>query len=341
MSTVKVSHIKKNKVVFEKKTTEYKQCLEYIRYMKKDPSELIPDGDAYELYYNLDNTFPSFANGIRRCIMDENVVKGLSCEIESVVSDDDFLLVDKVISDINSVPINQDIDYKGVEFSLHVENKTEDMMRIYTRHLSATGLSKGTSVFSKNICIYILRPNRSITIKGIHVIEGVNLDDGNTFAPVHSTIYWPMGSTGKSTMVSKYTSFEMGYTTYRHSTNKPERYVIRACRDLVSRLNLIKTEMKKIFVKGEILNTSEHVSAIDDGAQICITINNEYWTIVRMISEQCYLLDPSIPLILSEIEHPSIEKGVIRIIHPEYPKLLNDSVELLIKNLQVVIKAFD
>ena len=60
-----------------------------------------------------------------------------------------------------------------------------------------------------------------------------------------------------------------------------------------------------------------------------------------MISEQCYVLDPSIALILSEIEHPSIEKGIIRIIHPEYPRLLNDAIELLVKNLQVVIKTFD
>jgi DNA-directed RNA polymerase alpha subunit len=80
------------------------------------------------------------ANAIRRVVLNELPVKILDCEYSSVEHNDPYILIDKVISNINLVYVSQDIP-ENAKFSLSVKNKSPtDVLNVYVRDFK--GLEK-------------------------------------------------------------------------------------------------------------------------------------------------------------------------------------------------------
>jgi DNA-directed RNA polymerase subunit L len=72
-----------------------------------------------------------------------------------------------------------------------------------------------------------------------------------------------------------------------------------------------------------------------------LQIKNENWTITNLISRFCYILTKgNIKFITSSSIHPETEIGVLKIIHPEYLKLIHDAIVKIKEELLVVKKAF-
>ena len=131
----------------------------------------------------------------------------------------------------------------------------------------------------------------------------------------------------------------MGYATHRN-TEKPLNIVIKACDVLITRFELIAASIAKILPKEEYYY-SDLIQLETHGSIKKIQIKNENWTTINLIVRYCYILtNGNIKFITPSIIHPEIETGVIQISHPEYLKLIQNSIKKIIEEFNSIKKSF-
>ncbi len=341
---LKVTDIKITKKEFNTKHADWKKCLEYITLAGGNPEEMIPNGDKYQLYAVLRNTFTGLANGLKNCIIDELEITGLEVDLEEIKTDDPFIAIDDLIKRINSIPINQDLNWKDAKFSLDVTNNSDDGQILPVRCKDIKCSVKGAK-WSDNLILTYLRPKKRLRIKAMFCTQGFNKDDGALYSAVGNILYWPLPS-AKTTLGSgivpasiniTYRDFEIGYTTHRNSTANPKKYIIMACDSLIGRLQANLNEVKEFkdppYIK-------DHVTVTMGKGATTFTFVNEHWTLSNMIAHGCYLEDPSIPFVKPNLKDPSYDEGNVVLRHPEPFKLMVNTLSRLIKDLNTIKKAF-
>lgn len=345
---VKVTNIKVVELDFAKeKSPQFKQCLTLVPNLL----EFLPKKPQYEVRFELHDTNTDIANAVRRCILNETPIKSLYYDpyADADVSDP-YILSDFLQKQIDLIPIAQERDYEDYTISFYAENKTDEIIDVTTNNFTIKNGGKVVAtedVMSPLITLCRLRPEEFIKINNIATIEGIGRDDGGAFSSVSGLYYEPLDvkpldaekNEGASSMVSNPTKFGMGYSTHRN-IDKPFSVVVKACDALIDRLELMNGGLAKISSK-EDYYYSDLIQLETNGTIKEIQFKNENWTTINLIARYCYILTKgNIKFVAPSIIHPEKEIGVIRITHPEYLKLMQNSIKKSIEELNVIRKAF-
>jgi len=133
-----VLDVKTSKFHFDRKAVEKFANLIKKHNLHPDPMSLLPDFEQDEVHFTLSGTNSSFANFVRRTLINEIDCLSLTCTHGSIKTDDLYLTnkTDKIIDDIGTAVCNQELtqeQYKkldeGILFILKA-NKTESPINV-------------------------------------------------------------------------------------------------------------------------------------------------------------------------------------------------------------------
>ena len=112
--------------------------------------------------------------------------------------------------------------------------------------------------------------------------------------------------------------------------------MLRVCKSLEDRLAAFGKELASAVIP--------HFSTLMDieakGEYVMVNFKNETWTLVNMVAQYCYALDPEIPFVAPAIIHPSTSVGVVKIKHPNALNIVRDSIQYLLIDVDCVRRAF-
>lgn len=140
----------------------------------------LPDICNVSYSFVLEGANVSIANGIRRAVAGELPVKRMTCAVEDVVTNDVFLIPEKVISQIQSVPIMQHIKL-GERFVLRATNDSTCVRKVHTASIKEAGGKSTKALFNDNMVLFDLQPGTGITIE-LQVVDGMAANSGEGMA---------------------------------------------------------------------------------------------------------------------------------------------------------------
>lgn len=296
--------------------------------------ELFPQLFKKSISFDLINSNEAFANGIRRVFNDELLVKCLDVNIYDLKTDDKYILPDNIIERINLIPILQNIN-ENVSFQIQVTNNTNDIIKIYTKDIINKNKNDNTIYFNKNILLCTLKPNKYLYINNIKINSEFGYNDhkytiGSFNYEVINTDF------SISCLNNTITDFRLKLIT---NNNIELDNLIKLIYDtLYFRLKKIQSAINNYDIN---TNSTDINKLINDIFIIQnqdiheIHINNEYHTIGNLIKKYVFLLDNNIDIINYKLEHPLKHKIIINIKHPEYKKIINDSINNIINDLDI------
>jgi hypothetical protein len=338
-----------------------KNSLSYIAFLGNgiDGKDLLPKSSKFKLEFEISNTCPEFANGIRKCIIDEIPLSSLTMDSDKFTTSDRYILSDYLQKNIELVPIYQDLDFDKADkwtISLDIINSTDEVINIKSGDLEIFEGKKKIptdSVVSSNITIVELHPSMFIKISNITFIHGLARVDAAKFASVSNIRYEildviPLAHTkeeknqGKSSLMSRATSFRIGYTTYRN-VKDPRTIIYGCCDALTNRFNAFKKELNNVKENPETKVISYFSTLLDIETRGDIKFFNfkdEARTLPNMIAQYCFRLDTNIPFISASLIHPSTEIGVVKIKHTNSIKLIQDAITAILRDLAILRNYF-
>lgn len=363
---VKVKNIKFTEIPFESKDKNFQKCIEYIKLVDLDYKKYLPKNPKQHLAFELEGVTSDLANCIRRCLIDEVPVYSMNVLEEDIETDDRFILADYLRSKIEMIPFSQDITDKDAEhlsISLHVENKTDDTIFVYSRDFTIKYKTRekqsdpqndkknsdvdNSKYFTDTIPIIGLKSGKTLTIKNINIVSGIGRDNGGKFSLLSNIEYEildvkPLGiskfnKTGESSLVSEPSHFGFGFTTYRNMNIK--RVMPACCDVIIMRLTGIAETLKNIK-ESDTVYFSDLIELETKGDVKLFHLKGEYWTIANVIAKYGYLAFPDIPFICAAIDHPLTEESIVKIKHAESIKILRESVTTIISDIKNIAKAF-
>jgi DNA-directed RNA polymerase subunit L len=329
-----------------------KNSLGYIDYLDigVDAKALLPTRSKFRVDFTISDTCSGFANGIRKCMMEEIPIYSL--ELGEIVTNDAYVISDVLQKNINLLPIIQDAydldDMKTWKFSLDVTNVTDRIMPVKSGSIKISAKGKDIPIetfVSPNITIAELRPTTNLKCKDFSIVVGMAQDDAAKFASVSNTRYLISGpvpdeqNPGSSSLVENPREFRLGYTTYRN-VNDPKAIMRRVCEALNGRLVAFMYELKEVRDVAALMHFSNSLDIETRGDFKIFNFKNESWTLVNMISQYCYMLDPSIPFVAPSIVHPSTSVGVVKIKHANPLRIIADAITHIISDIDILRKAF-
>jgi len=335
--------IKNIKIVEDKlNSNELKKCFNYIKSLDIDPMSLLPKKNKYTVSFELSETNTEFANCIRRCLLDE--IDVLSMNIDKIETNDDYILFDLIKERIEMVPINQELNYSTYKISLNIENKTDCIIDVKTKDFTIKPYSD--NIFSNNVRLFKLESNCYIKIDDITITKGNALENSGKYSFLSNVFYKILDiphiseSNNKSdnSLLSNPTHFLLKYTTYGNIS--PKNVIIKCCDTLLNRLKNILNEIESIKSEKDIPYSSDLLDIKKITDILYIYIENEYWTLINLISKYVYLEDKNVPFVSPYIQHPDIKKGGIKIKHNQDIKILKNSIKKIILDLNKLYNKF-
>lgn len=294
----------------------------------------LPIFNKESIEFDLINSNEAFANGIRRIFNDELLVNVLDVNIYDLKTDDKYILPDNIIERLNLIPVKQDIP-KDTLFNINVINNTSDIMKIYTKDMVNKKKEDKNVYFNTNILICTLKPNHYLYINNIKINSNYGYIDNK----------YSMGSYNYEIINTDFNipSLNNNITDFRielitNGNIKLDRLIVLIYDCLHIRLKYIQDSINNYNIN---LNSTDinklinDIFIIENNNIYEIHINNEYHTIGNLITKYVFNLDPNIELINYKLEHPLRHKIIINIKHNEYKKIINDSIEKIIKDLNL------
>jgi DNA-directed RNA polymerase subunit L len=356
---VVVKNIKIRDVNLVRNTTDnnnkaMQKCLKYIPL--NEAKKLLPTKSKMVVSFELDKTCTSIANGIRRCLVDEMEVKSLDFnEYEDLKTDDKYILCDIIKKQICLLPIDQDTqitDYDKMEISLEKENTTDKIIAVTSDDITFKVNGKSIdkhNIIGTNVILINLRPSKFIRINKIRIVSGITKEDAGKFSNISRTEYktldiQPMTktdfeSTGISSMKTNPEHFYISYTTHRN-IKKPLTLMVKCCDTLIGRLSNILAEMKNI--SNNAISYFSKLLTLESEADLKILeITGEYWTIVNLISQYCFILTKgNIKFVAPALIHSEKEIGLVKIIHKDFSTLIQSAIKEIISDFEIIKKSF-
>lgn len=343
---VKVKNVKFENLSFVSNDKNFQKCIEYIKLIDPDYKKYLPTSDKQKLSFELHDTNVDLANTLRRFMIDEIPIQSMDVDMESIKTDDKFILSDYFKKNIELIPINQEIDYTKIKISLSVINKLDTLMAIHASDLDITDLNgkklKNSVYFRDTIIIYHLRPMCFVNIKQINIVSGIGRHDSGKFIPVSNIGYEILdvkpvshskyATKGKSSLNSTPTQFRISATT--HGNMDVKNFIIKCCESIISRFSAINKELSEVKDDDVYFSPSINIETKED-IKIFHFIG-EYWTIANIMSRYCYLIDVDIPFVCASIVHPSIEESMVKIKHPQPKKLLISAIKKIIADFTII-----
>lgn len=301
---------------------------------------IFPNKPEYTVEFELHNTVSDLANAIRRCLVEELDVVALSADVKDIETDDRYILPDVVISQLESLPINQEIEFDANSLELKAINTSTEIRTVFSNSISISDKASSNSIsvkdiLSDNLFITKLHATKSIHIKHMKLIKGKALTDANSFTLLSNITYkiLDINPKSQSSLTSQPSKFKLGYTTSRNiSAKKP---IIMCCINLIDRLESILKELVTDNPHGFHVEIEDHPDNLHH-----IYIDNEYWTMANLLSKYCYLMDNQIPFVAPAIVHPSTNKAYVKIKHNDWKNILIAAIKEAVEDLTIVKKAF-
>lgn len=356
---VKVTNLKIEELTFSKlikAQDEQGKALMECQKLVPDLLEVLPKGAKYRVSFELHETNVDLANAIRRCLINEVYVKSLEYDENDQVDEkgngtveitDPYVLSDFLKKQIQLIPINQDVDYESYDISLYVENKTTEIVDVTTANFVISKKSKSisvTEIMEDNIWLCRLRPLEKIHIKKMTIVTGIGRQDAASFSPTSNVTYRILDhdyneEKNISSLMANPTKFFIRYATHRN-TREPLGIMSSLCDSLLERFNRIRTDLEKIPPKENSYN-SDLLTLETNGNIRSLMINGENWTVSNLIARMCYVLtDTNIKLVTPYNKHHEKEMVGVKLIHPEFLKLLINACKKAADEITEVKKSF-
>jgi len=290
--------------------------------------DLIPIFKPETLSFNIYNTKSSFVNGIRRCIIDELLVKNLYYDMSEFSSNDKFLLSDFIQNRLQSISILQDIDEKK-KFSLNIYNNTTKIMYIYSNSIINQNSNDKTIYFNQNIKICDLKPNKSLNINNIIIKSDYGFNNNIYSIGCASYEVINMDMNKNQSLNTEPSDFK--FYIYSNGNINSNNILIKSCSTLIERLdkinNLILTyDNESIYNDELIINKNENLSSY--------FIKNEYHTLGNLLVDYMFDLDKSTKLLNYNNDHPSKNEIIIKTDNSDSDNLLQQAIINIKKDME-------
>lgn len=285
--------------------------------------------------------------------MEELDIISMDVDENNIKTNDNYILNDLLKKRIEHVPFYQDIDEKqftNLNMSLNISNMTDESIKVFTKDIIVSDGKKqleNKDFFSTSICLIKLKSTKKLEVNNIKLVRGKAKQNAGKFCslanisyeildvePLNETKY---KTTGVSSLVSNPAHFKLGYTTHRNI--EPKKIMLMCCDSIINRIENISFELNKIS-KEQKSYVSDLIEMEVKNDQKLIHLKGEYWTIGKLISKYCFLEFKEIKFVSDCIEHPSIEKITIKIIHDDYIKLITNALKSIINDVKIVKKPF-
>jgi DNA-directed RNA polymerase subunit L len=351
--SIKIKNIKIDELTYDKKHfAEFDKCVEYVKLIKPDYKKYLPSKPQHKVQFEILDTVSDFANCIRRFLLDEIIVYSMNVHENNITTNDKFILSDHLKKRIELIPFQQKLpNIDDLKISLIAENKTDDIMTVYTRHINVTDKKNkpldSEKYFSTNIPLTQLRSNTSLEITDINIVNGCAKEDAGKFCLLANLSYEiadvnPFEESkyekkGESSLNSTPTYFKISYATHRNI--EPKKIMILCCDGITERLSKIQEELSCIKIN-TLVYFSDLVNLETKGDVKLYHFKGEYWTIANIISRYCFLEFKEIKFVCACITHPSTEESIVKIIHPESNKILISAINHILADINIVKKAF-
>jgi DNA-directed RNA polymerase subunit L len=352
---VKVKNSKIDTITFDKKNyKDFDKCVEFVKLIDPDYKKHLPTKPIHKVQFELTDTTVDFANCIRRYLLDEIMVYSMDVDESHLVTDDKFILSDVLKKQIELIPFQQKItqsDIDDLQISISFENKTDDLMQIYSRHITITDKKNKKldteKYFSLNIPLIKVRPNKSMELKNITIVSGCGKQDSGKFCLLSNLSYEILdvvpfdeskfGKEGKSSLNSDPQHFRISYKTHRNI--EPKKIMLMCCDAITKSFSIILKELSNIKNSDNVY-FSDLLDLESKGDMKLFHFKNEYWTIANIIARYCYIEFKDIKFVCSCIIHPSIEESIVKIKHTEPVKIISAAIKQILADTATVKKSF-
>lgn len=210
-------------------------------------AHLVPSINSVRFSFVLTGVNVAVANGIRRAVSGEIIVKRLTCHVEDFSTNDLFVVpvIDKVICQIESIPLMQTAPV-GASYLLKASNETTIVRKVHTSSIQAP---KG--LFNDGIVLFDLQPGSFLEVR-VRVVEGSpsrHSEGMATLACLSSCVpldvipclpykvegdrVVPCVTNGVSSLVADPRVHKIGFLT--NGTASPAQLVVTACKSLAAR----------------------------------------------------------------------------------------------------------
>lgn len=136
-----VQNVKLDKLQIEKSALLEKYIKLIKTHLDLDGNDMLPKAPRERLSFELHGTYASFANAIRRVLIEELTVKAMKIDDKDIISNDEFItgMNDVLSKNISMVPIYQDslID-DSYDIYLYIANRTNEIIEVLVSDIKIT-----------------------------------------------------------------------------------------------------------------------------------------------------------------------------------------------------------
>lgn len=352
---IKIKNVKIEEITYDNKHfKDFDKCVGYLKLIDSDYKKYLPSRPQHHVQFEITETVSDFANCIRRFLLDEIVVYSMHVDESNIITNDKFILSDVLKKNIELIPFQQemtDTESGDLSMGLLVENNTDDIMTVYSRHIIITDkknkILDSEKYFSMNIPIMQLRSNTKLEIKNITIVKGCGKHDAGKFCFLANLSYEIMDvmpveeskyeKKGESSLNSEPAHFKISYKTHRNID--PKKVMTLCCNGIIERLTTIQKELSNI-TNETIVHFSDLIEVESKGDVKLFHFKGEYWTIANVIARYCYLEFKEIKFVCACIIHPLTEESIVKIRHNESVKIINAAIKHILSDVSIVRKAF-
>lgn len=169
--------------------------------------KLLPPNRDQKIGFYLTKTNRAFANALRRTVTNECSAVALQLELDDIITDEKFILVNQLAIRVGLIPIRQDIP-PGTTFTLDVKNPSTGTgkMHVYSRDLKlADGKELKGDLFDGTFRLAWLRPGKSLKFAKVTVVKGCGYENAKfsltnsfTFMATDHVDVRMLGASGRS-----------------------------------------------------------------------------------------------------------------------------------------------
>ena len=316
-----------------------------LKYMPDDSIKLLPDIPTSTLAFSLTNCNSSFANSIRRVLIEELPVVCLSLEEKALDTNDDFILSDVFIKNINLLPINQELSKDQTDtlsISLAITNDTNDIIDVKASDIKIKKHDISYLIPNANIIIIRLRPGKFINVSSFTIESGYGKHNAAKFSLLNNVTYAitdvvpydQFTDTGVRSINADCKAFDISFTTASNITLQTVVKLLAA--ELTQQLTRCREKIATYATDNSSYYFANGLEVTTVGEVRVYKFFNEYITLNYMIAHKCYLLDKNIVYCSRSVNRYDNEIAIIKMIHPNCNKLLLAAIDELLSDVELV-----
>ncbi len=252
----------------------------------------------------------------------------------------------------NNADNSKEDKFEIIELDQTVNN---DLIEIENTHsLEHKGDIDITHIFPEPNCLIMrLRPGKYLKINNLLFERGRQKDNAAKFSLLNNIRYHPTDIVPYNIFAK--TEAERGTRSVEHDSK--EFYIsFTTCGNILPKevidLTIARLTTELLSIRDKILKYSKTDTSKkyynDEGIEVTYineiytyTLYNQYLTTINMISQRCYVIDPSISFCAGAVKRFDTEVGIIKMIHADSNKLIISAIDSCLEDAKVIQKAFD